>query len=88
MRITIASLNNDDLPTHYRFETKEKLYQLLECFQFPQKMRSQHGHTFTGEEVLLVGLHHLCYPGRLNDSYRQTVFGMDYQTVSKAFHLL
>lgn len=58
---TIASLNNDDLPTHYRFETKEKLDQLLECSQFPQKMRSQHGHTFTGEEVLLVGLHRRCY---------------------------
>lgn len=86
-RITINSLNDEIIPLQFRFLNKDQLQRLLIGFQFPPKLTNAEGYNFSGEEVLLAGLFRLAVPNRLAGDEWRNLFGMDYQAVSKCFHV-
>ena len=85
--VTIALLNEHDIPQHFRFKTKDQLYRLLHGFQFPHVMFGPSGHKFSGEEVLLLGLFRMHFPSYYNHFSYKELFGFDNQRASLAFKL-
>jgi nuclease HARBI1 len=85
VNIQINDLQDNFIYTHFRFHNKEQLRRLLECFQFPDFLRSSNGLKFSKDEVLLCGLYRLHFPNRYYDIGWMTIFGFDYQTASRCF---
>jgi len=50
----------------FRFE-KEDIPKLIQALKFPKVFKVGFGHCASGEEVLLIVLARLAYPGRLNE---------------------
>jgi len=56
---TINSFDDEHIISNFRFRNKEQLQRLLTGFEFPEEFVGPYGHTYKGEEVLLVGLYRL-----------------------------
>jgi hypothetical protein len=85
--VKIQDLRDEDIPTDFRFRSKQQLYRLLHGFQFPEIMRIPKIKAFTGEEILLRGLYKLSWPHRLSDRSIRNFFGFSVQESSAAFNL-
>ena len=62
---TIASYSHQEIPELFRFRTAEQLQRMLKVLNFPEKVVLEGGETFTGEEILLIGLRRVNYPCKL-----------------------
>ena len=51
---TINSFSDEDIPTYFRFRSKEQLHRLKKAFHIGDTFKSKFGHVFTGDEFLLV----------------------------------
>jgi hypothetical protein len=85
--VTLDDFDDQEIPTFFRFNTKQQLRELIAGFQFPEMMISTSGHKFTGQEVALVGLYRLHRPTTLADACWGARFRLDYDGVGKCFKL-
>jgi hypothetical protein len=83
----IDSFHDDEIPLYFRFRSKEQLHKLLQCFQFPEFMKSDDGHIFHREEVLLIGIYRLSHLSCTDDPVYSELFGHDGIRVSKIFKI-
>ena len=70
-----------------RFNGKEQLRQIYECFQFRDNYKSTSRHNFSGHEVLLVGLYRLHRPNSQSDSFYRDQMGLKQEYTSMAVSL-
>lgn len=70
--------------------TKSHLLLLLKAFKFEKNdgeyFIADNGSKFTGEEILLIGLHRYCIPGPLEQTMGE-VFKLDFSMLSRAFKI-
>jgi hypothetical protein len=83
---SIASFADDDC--WHRFRTrKTDLYRLLKAFKMDFNIiRGDNNSIFTGEEILLIGLHRYCVPGPL-DQTMKSIFNLEFSQLSRAIKL-
>lgn len=85
--LRIRDLVDENIDSHFRFESKIQLERIFHSFKFPETFVCTHGSKFPGELVLLVGLYRLHSPNLLSDECWSTFFGLSYQNVSVCFNL-
>ena len=73
--VTIDGWDGNRIPEDFRVDTRDELWDLFACFQFPDVMRSKWGHVFTGEEVFLFGMYRLCNLFKLQNKLWGTCLG-------------
>lgn len=90
-----ADISDNDCWTKFRFRKKE-LWRLLKVMRFDEEdededeeagsgtFLAQNGTRFTGQELLMIGLHRLANTGSLKTSMSAT-FELDYSQLSRAF---
>ena len=77
-----------DIEANFRFRSKAQLYKFIECFQFPEWMRSSKSrNVFHREEVVLLGLFRMSYPNKEDSLAYKQIFGFKYHQVSKCFQV-
>ena len=83
---TIESFTENACWKRFRFR-KLDLYDLQIALQLKlepgEYFQADNGMKFTGEEILLIGLHRFCIPGPLEQSM-QPIFDLDYSALSRA----
>jgi DDE superfamily endonuclease len=80
---TIDSFEDEKIPLYFRFNSKQQLHEILECFKFPPVLKSPSSKCkFGREELLLVSLYRLHYPTTNADPFFQTEFGFGPERVS------
>jgi hypothetical protein len=85
-RRTIDSFGDDEVPSYFRFQSKEQLHRLLHSFQFSGRLfRAKNGQVFDGEEVLLLGLYRMHRPTSILDGCFKAIFGFGPESVSHVF---
>lgn len=81
--VAIANYSSSHCWTMFRFRRPD-LVQLLDILRFPATVQLPNKCVSTNEEVLLITLRRLSYPGRLLDLEQE--FGIDYSIISRIFN--
>ena len=79
---TLDSFSDEEIPTNFRFRDKDQIRRLLTAFCCPQYIMSKFGHKFLTEELFLVTLFRMHYPGLSTDATYRSIFGWPYWKVS------
>ena len=85
--VTIDSLVEEDIHSTFRVQSKSELHRLFNGFRFPNILRTDDRHKFTGQEVFLCGLYRLHFPNNCSMQGWKTIFGFYPQRVSDCFKL-
>ena len=86
--IGIDGLDDESIPSLFRYRNKEQLHRILTAFHFPNWIMDSQETKFTGEEVLLLGLYRLHAPNNYSDpAYRHLIGYVNDQIPSSGFRV-